>query len=319
MKHFTRKIIVFVIPLVLLMSVLDFGISALLKQNTNQFQGEIKVWKDIYSGNLECDIAIYGSSRAWIHIDPQILSESLNKKVYNFGIDGHHFWLQHLRHLEYLAHNKKPEHILVSVDAYGLKKREDLYNYHQFLPFMLWNKNVYSYTKNHKGFSKLDYSIPLVRYGSKYKVFKTLISDATLNKNAEALRENGYAGVDLKWNSDLEKAKEKQDEFVTYIDEDIKNLFINFIEDCQENGIQLSLVYSPEYIEGQEYIRNRTEVMDFYRSVAKKHQIDFYDFSNHSMCFNRDYFVNASHLNKKGAELFSKHLADSLQNSKTFK
>ncbi|MBE2208298.1 MAG: hypothetical protein IAE84_11975, partial [Saprospiraceae bacterium] len=79
-----------------------------LKQ-TKKAPGEFEVWNDIYNSNVNCDIAIYGSSRAWVHIDPKILSHILQLNVYNFGIDGHNFWLQYLRHIEFLKYNPKPK------------------------------------------------------------------------------------------------------------------------------------------------------------------------------------------------------------------
>ena len=121
MKKYILNILIFASPIVFIMFLADYLISNNLKTN-HEYPGEIEVWNDIYQGNINSDIAIYGSSRAWVHINPKILKDSLNLKAYNFGIDGHNFWLQYLRHLEYLKYNKPPKIILLSVDYLVWKK-----------------------------------------------------------------------------------------------------------------------------------------------------------------------------------------------------
>ena len=150
------------------MFIADYFISNNHKKN-HKYPGEIEVWNDIYAGNINSEIAIYGSSRAWVHIDPSILEDSLNLKAYNFGIDGHNFWLQYLRHKEYLKYNNAPKIILLSVDVFSLQKRKDLYELNQFLPFMLWNKNIIKFTSSYNGFTYKDYYFPLLRYKGKIR------------------------------------------------------------------------------------------------------------------------------------------------------
>ena len=50
-----------------------------------------------------------------------------------------------------------------------------------------------------------------------------------------------------------------------------------------------------------------------YRDISTKYSIEFYDYSNDSLCFDKKYFYNASHLNNTGAEIFSKTLARDLK------
>src|SRR5690606_33484347 len=109
-----------------------------LKQS-NYYKGEFEVMNDIYDGEAKTDVAVYGSSRAWVHFNSQILADELGMSVYNFGIDGHNFWLQYWRHLELIKYCGKPKYIIMAVDALSLERRDDLYNADQFLPYMLWN------------------------------------------------------------------------------------------------------------------------------------------------------------------------------------
>lgn len=65
MKRVIKKIFLFYLPIILLSYPLDKSISNYLKQS-NKCYGEYEVWNDIYSGKINADIAIYGSSRAWV-------------------------------------------------------------------------------------------------------------------------------------------------------------------------------------------------------------------------------------------------------------
>jgi lysophospholipase L1-like esterase len=53
--------------------------------------------------------------------------------------------------------------------------------------------------------------------------------------------------------------------------------------------------------------------MALYRKYADDYQIPFFDYSNDSLCLNKELFYNTTHLNKKGADLFSKKLASDLR------
>lgn len=312
MKKFINRVFTFSIPIALLTLPIDFSISYLLGKKNIFASGELEIWEDIYSSNIDCDIAIIGSSRAWVHINPQILEDSLDKTAYNFGIDGHNFRIQYLRHSEYLKYNKKPEQIIVSVDVFSFQEQNELINHQQFLPYMLWNKEIYNYTISYRGFNKIDYYIPLVRYfGETSSLIHSLSVLFNINNN-EKLRNKGFKGMDRQWNSDFKNAKEENKKYKIIIDKESITLFKYFIEECRRDGINLTLVYTPQYIEGQHFVANRTEIMNTFKDISDSYNVAFYNYSNDSICFDKSLFYNSSHLNKKGATLFSQKLAHDL-------
>ncbi len=311
-KKFIRKIFYFSLPVIIIAYPLDFGLSYYLKQ-TNTYPAEYEVWNDIYNSHAECDIAIYGSSRAWVHIDPEIISETLGGNVYNFGIDGHNFWLQYLRHLEFCRYNKKPSTIILSVDIFTLQKRRGLYELNQFLPYMLWNTNIRRFTASYDGFNKIDYYIPLIRYMGKSKCLELIKDDIINTESSYRYRRKGFLGLNKTWNNDLHHAVKEMKSYEAKLDKESIRLFEDFILDCKSKGIELIFVYTPEYIEGQKFIVNRKEIIKLYKFYSQKYSIDFYDYSNDSLCFEKKYFYNANHLNKKGAEIFSRRLASKIK------
>jgi len=290
----------------------DYVISYYLSESRSYAGGEIGVWKDVYSGNINADLFIYGSSRAWVQISPKIIQDSLNISSYNFGMDGHNFWLQYLRHKEILKFNKKPKYIIMSLDVFTLQKRKDLFNYQQFLPFMLWNHDIKKYTSSYVGFSLYDYYLPLIRYmhkpGVLYAAFKSFIG-----YKPDFERIKGYKGMERVWNNDLDKAKSKLAFYKIKFDPATVVLFEQFINECNSNGIKLILVYSPEYIEGQNYVTNRGEVISKYKYFANKYNLIFIDYSQDKISMQKQFFYNSEHLNKKGSEIFTNELVRDLK------
>lgn len=312
MKKFISKTLCFFLPAILLAYPLDFVISYYLSQS-NTYAGEYEVWNDIYNSDANCDIAIYGSSRAWVHINPKILSDSLEGEVYNFGIDGHNFWLQYLRHLELLKYNVKPKSIILSVDIFSLQKRKDLYRLDQFLPYMLWSSNIQEYTNSYIGYKEFDYYVPLIRYFGKTNSLKLAIKNIFNGQSNIRYRQNGYLCMDSEWNADLEKAKKERKSYKVNTDSNSIDLFEKFINECKANNIELILVYTPEHIDGQSFVENRDEIIQIYKDFSMKYSIEFLDYSDDSLCSNKNYFYNASHLNCKGANIFSEKLASDLK------
>lgn len=312
MKKFILSLLYFCLPVIILSIPIDYLLSNKLKKLNNFALGENLVWNHIYDGNVNDDIVIYGSSRAWVHIDPLLIESKLGRTAYNLGIDGHNFWLQNLRHQELLKYNQKPDYIIYSVDVFTLAKRKDLYNYDQFLPYMLGNDNIHDFTSSYEGFSYFDYNFPLIRYEGKKNVIRQAFKTSILEDNAKLARVKGYRGIEKKWNKDFDKAKQKKVNFSVEIDLATVDKFNLFLNECKKNSIQVIFVYTPEYIEGQKFVTNRNEIVTLFEEIAMKHNILFLNYSDNSISKQKKYFYNALHLNKTGAELFTNKLIKDL-------
>jgi hypothetical protein len=300
----------FLIPCILLAYPADLFLSHYLKK-THKYPGEFEVWNDIYRKEINADIAIYGTSKSWVNFNSTIIENNLNLQTYNFGFDGNNFWMQYMRHLEYLKYNKPPKIIIMSVDVFILQKRKDLYEQDQFLPYMLWNHNIYRYTSTMEGFDEADYYVPLIRYFSRkeavYEVFRNIISG-----EKPKYRHKGFRGMDWEWNNDLSEAMAKQDKYVVKLDKPSIELFEQFINECKKSNIHLILVFSPDYIDGQRFVANRKIVTDYYSSISEKYGITYLDYSNDEICFDKQWFYNANHLNRNGADFFTQKLVKDL-------
>ncbi len=54
--------------------------------------------------------------------------------------------------------------------------------------------------------------------------------------------------------------------------------------------------------------------MSLYQNYAAKYDIPLLDYSNHPICFDKAYFYDYGHLNRRGSELFSEILTQDLRN-----
>jgi hypothetical protein len=310
MKKFIIRSLVFAFLLFSFFLVVDIYLSNKLKKS-HDFQGEIEVWDDIYKGEINSELLIYGSSRAWVHVDPNIIKDTLKIESYNFGMDGQNFWLQYLRHKKFLKYNNPPKKIILCTDVFSFAKNENLYGMNQFLPFMLFDFDIVSYTSKYNGFDIADYFIPLIRYYGKINGNNSVFN-TNFNSN-QKYRDRGYRGMEKEWNDDFSKAKIKNPNYSINCDFEIVNLFDKFLTDCEKDGIKVYLVNTPEYIEGQKYVTNRKQILNKIEFYSKKHNLPFLNYSDDDICHNKDYFYNSTHLNKKGAEIFSRKLASDLK------
>ena len=298
----------FLLPLVCTAYFIDLFISINLKKSNSYAQGEYTTWNDIYNGKINSDLIINGSSRAWVEIDPTMIGDSLHTTAYNIGIDGYSFPMQYLRHSLLMEYNPRPKLIIHSVDFFTFFVREDLYNYEQFLPYMLFNKEMRCATIGYKGFNLIDYELPLVRYYGKLDVMQTALGLFLNPQDNELKRVKGYEPQNMLWGTDFEQVKKEMNTYSVKIDSATVLLFERYLQECKTNGIKIILVYTPEYIEGQKFVKNRDEVIQIFTTFSRKYDVPFYDFSKDSMSFQTKYFFNSMHLNKTGAELFTNKL-----------
>jgi hypothetical protein len=314
MKSFLKSILVFVLPIFVIAVFFDFLISTQLKSSKTHANREYPVWNDLYDGKINTNVLVMGSSRAWRHIDPKVIKDSLGLSAYNIGMDGQHLPMQLSRYQTFLKYNKQPKIIIYSLDFFMLKENEKLFNKDQFLPYMLFNFEILNKLKGYQDFNYYDFTIPLVRYyGATNALMHTVKIMAFPKLNKEG-RVDGFLGTDKKWNNDFEKAKKKMKNFSISIDKNILIRFDNFLLDCKNKNIKVYFVYSPEYVEGQRFVLNRNELINCLHSLANKHKIPFLNYSNDEICLNKKYFYNTTHLNSIGADLFSKKMCSDLKN-----
>jgi hypothetical protein len=312
-RAFIIRLGYFALPVLIFACIGDIILSRTLKQSKTYASGEYPVWNDLYGGKIVADVVIYGSSRAVVQIDPHIIEDSLQQSSYNLGVDGHNFWLQYYRHAELLRRNKAPKVIIHSLDATTLTDRGNLFNSDQFLPYMLFDETIQSKTQDYKFFSRWDFNAPMIRFLGRDRAILHAASLLFTKQPDSVGRINGYQAQQKNWNDDLETARKKLGTYNIVIDSGALKLFKKYLQECKDQQIRIILVYSPQYIEGQQFIHNKKYILDTYRSLGNDYNIPFLDYSNDSICQSKLYFYNSGHLNKSGSALFTRMLSHDLK------
>ena len=292
---------------------LAYVVDAGLRKSRNVYFAN---WNDLYNSKINADLLIMGSSRAEFQISPKIIDSVLVLNSYNLGLSAWHFDMQYARFRMYLQHNKKPKYIIQNVDVYGFSKRQDVADSPQFLPY-IQDTILQNVTHKHKGeFDIYQQNIPLFKYKTESKLaiegFLGFMGFANLYDTTTKYK--GYKGNDFAWNKDFETFKKRYPKGAKYkFDKEVKRQFEEYLAFCQRENIKVILVYAPEYFEVQPYYKNKSELINLCEESVKKYNCQFLDYSKNPLCYNRNYFYNSQHLNKRGAELFSLDLGNKVK------
>lgn len=298
MKKFLIRTLVFVALATIVMTVLDLCLTTQLRQ---RHVGPYSCWTDIFHSRINADIVVLGNSRAWAHFSPAILDSTLHTHCYNLGHDGSAFNRQYTRYLLYREHNPKPRIILQNIDLATLDFASG-YDQYQYFPYFN-DADVRRWILPYEHFSLADKFLPFYRYAN-YGL-QNLYKDVSPSVQ-------GYCGRDYVWDVDtLTLDIDVKSPFDT--DPRTMSLFDKFLADATAEGIQVILVHSPIH----SYLTRRQGDLDkmwnTYQQYADKYNLTILDYTNDTLCDNTKYFYNIMHLNRKGAEIFSRHLAEDLK------
>lgn len=261
---------------------------------------DYSVWDRIISGKMDNDLLIIGSSRAFHHYDPRVFDSILNTNSYNLGRDGKNLDISILIYNLFIKHNSKPK-IVICDFFYGSMNKSNLYAREQFYPY-LFNKDVFYNIKENQRLRMIDKYIPMIKYrGNLIEVIKrSLIKDATYK---------GYSGCD---NSYKIKNENIPNTIHYAHDPDVLIIVEEWLQQCQKDSVKVIFVHSPLYINATNKIEDTVAMWTMYRTIANKYNIPILDYTHDSICYDTSYFYGDMHLNRKGAELFSKKLAHNL-------
>lgn len=301
MKRFVITIIVFTVVLYGVNLCIDVYVSHCLQQcQERKFVG----WSDITQKQLNADLVIVGSSRAWVQYDPAILDSILGVNSYNLGLDGSKLNRQVLKYnvFDYYQ-DTKPKYIIVNIDCFCASEWTIGYEREQFFPYMLR-----SYTRNEivkcEPFTWAERCMPLYRYTT-YKGILAMLKEGKYNDGLY----KGYQGQDTQWYGPIIGQKE-----VIHFTAEEKGwqVFEEFLEKRYQEGIKVIFCYAPIYTGVTAKLDNRDEMYAAYQELADKYNIPIIDYNDLEICADTNYFYNDTHMNRKGAELFTTQLANQL-------
>lgn len=264
-------------------------------------------WNDIFDREINSDYIIMGSSRAYAQFNPAILDSMLNINSYNLGFNGRQVRSQLLKYKIYRTEQShKPKVIIYELSPTSFNTYKH-YESFQFVPY-LHKKSVWNAFHELEGFTWADRYVPYWRYRNYKEDIRRIRTGSSPYCKDKYKMYKGFCGFNKHWNNKFDST-----ETLYYFNnsETIK-AFNQFLDECKKDDIQVIFVLSPYYIKATENIKNKAQMHQQIESIAMKHHIPILDYTQHPISYDTANFYNYSHLNKKGANLFTTALAHDL-------
>ena len=266
-------------------------------------------WSDLYSGAINADVLVLGTSRAYLHVSPKILDSVLLLNSYNLGMDGASFDLQYDILKQYLRYNRKPKYILQEVGYPTFVRSDSVQYFHEFLSYINDTAVLNIVRHHYSPITIADLYFPLFKYNNELPLVKEGLRSYTGHGTAN-VKYKGYEARDYAWDSSFYLFKKSHPHgMVMPVDSGVIHLFSGYLDYCAANGIKVILFYAPTYYESLQYILNFKEIHQMIASCAVMHSVPFLDYTADSIDYDKTLFYNTQHLNKKGSEIFSVQLA----------
>ncbi len=261
----------------------------------------------------DAQMVIFGSSRANRNYIPSILAKKTGFSCYNAGVQGEGI-LYSTAIEEMMLKRYSPNVIILNIDPEMLRKFDPFYDrLADLLPYYDDHKEIMRKFINLKGnWESFKLLLETYRYNSKilhlmrylfihqkdYNGFRPLYGHINYSANID------YSNIQSFFNN---KSK--------FLDANFVDIFEEFVRNAILKKSKLIFCISPNYfpIGGRLNYLKYSASFRCMDSIAAKYKIPIVDLSNDpKFIFKNNLFYDLSHLNNKGAEFFSKELADSI-------
>lgn len=286
MKKFSIKIVVYLSLILLLALVLDTVYT--LVYSNSAIRNKVQFLMNAPPQNY--DAIILGSSRAENHVVPELFQKQ-GLKVYNFGMGGGGLCDDSLLLKLFFETGNTTQKIFFQVDLQFMGEIPAPAIQATFLPFLTTNPTIYNHYKDNTEQSFALAYVPFYRYcklDSKIG-FRELVL-TLLNKKGKFFESEGFIALENTLNS-----KQK---YTLPIEVNKKNKYYDEIKAiCIKNKVELIPFIAPFCV----YVNQA----DFF-SKLKQNVPELHDYSNAIKA--DSLFATCGHLNKNGAEVFTKIL-----------
>lgn len=298
-----------------LLTGLAFALNAMITSGLRRIKtAEYGAWNQMMEGKINARIVITGSSRAASHYDPRIIEATTGRSAFNLGRNGSQTDMQVAVLKAYLEHNQKPEIVVQNLDAFTFETTRETYAFAQYVPY-LYDNELYAPLRKITPDTWKSRYVPLYGYVADDMNFSWMLGIRGFF--GWSPKKDFFKGFDPRpkpWTDDFDSFRATNPNGVSWpIEPEGIELMEGLARLCQERGIQLIFVYSPEYSEMQKLTNNRAEVFGHFHDLANRYHIPLWDYSDWPHAADTRYFTNSQHLNAQGAALFSEDVAGRLR------
>lgn len=258
--------------------------------------------------STNADILVFGSSRANHHYVPEVFEDSLGLSFYNSGRDGN-FLLFNYAVFKSIVRRYTPKILLFDVNPDELNyEKTDYERLSALFPYYKNHNEIRSTVELKSPFEK--YKLISEIYPFNSSLITIIIGNLELNKSRKTDKK-GYVPLE---NQIKDPLLHKIEPPKNSIDENKMNAISDIIKYCNTNNIRLIFIQSPMFA-----IVGKTTSSEYFEKVAWEKKAIFWNFINdQEFLHNPEYFQDQDHLNDKGAILFSKLVAQKINDLQTF-
>lgn len=305
-KQIIRSLLFWIILLVIIS-----GINATIKYVAQQsVLFESAKINGIMQHQLDAEMMIFGSSVALVHFDDSTITKRSGIKTFNAGTDGANFQQNQGLINEFMQYTEQCKYLVLALTVHDFSKRRVIYDLYKYLPYAT-QQSIYNslYEIDPKLMFKLRY-IPGYAFTVYDQKFYELCKDGIkqLQRNETAKPKSGWFPFYLS-DFDSTTLNDYADHtFQLPVNDTVFQDIVMLREQLRAKGITLVVVLPP--IEKGMYPK-MVDLNVFRRKLLEMagDSTCFLDYTETEMCNQRALFYNFTHLNKQGAQVFSKQFA----------
>jgi len=248
------------------------------------------------------EVVVFGSSRAFRHYVPSIISEATGLECFNAGANGQ--YLLYAYALEQLMFDRYAPKVVVLdvlpsyvVDLTGVENEYDKLK--TLLPFV-YNREVRWLLSRHDRYAWLKQRSKLYRYNSR------VLSILSNYRNKTDVTDHGYVDVGrVRFHEVNPFIVDSMDPSRVRIDSFKVGIFERFVRSAREHGCKVVISFSPTV---EPLSRRAKQLLSFYDQLCLQLGVPFVKVltSEHPEFADRSLFMDYIHMNAAGAEHFSR-------------
>ncbi len=261
----------------------------------------------------QTNFAIFGSSRALVHLDTRVIDSTTGLHSYNYGLNGASIKTCFNTMLYALQFQKHLKLAMLNIDLNFFEVSSDPYKDAYYYPF---EKKISGFLMNDTTNSRLIHKLKFFDISLYDDYTKYAAIDGWLRPQRPVDGNyNGYTPQNTVYDFKVLTINSSERKPIEVYDSSFKQLN-DIIVMCKSKGIQLAFVIAPYYKEcfPDKYYTNYYELMQKTRQIARQNDVIFLDYSAIPLSSDKSSFYNGNHMNSKGARIYTLIVADTINN-----
>ena len=248
MRRFLVKTGVTIVVLLLVSFVIDIGVSRSLRHSSAQL---FSPWNDLYADTLNYDMVFLGSSRTYMHYNPEVFDSVLGIHSFNCGLAARGLDAQTAKYHAFCRCHGIPDYLILNFDicSFHPSNQTEQEKRHivahtdreQFFPYFRDWQLINELRDNcNEDISWTEQYLPLVRYAG----YKNVLFEAFVGKKmVHASSVKGFSGLNYKNDWDFRT----WGHFLYKKDMRFDTLLEQLMMECRENHVTPVFVLGPVF------------------------------------------------------------------------